>query len=150
MDQSQAATQKSGVALKPNYSLDIYTPSPSNDLAGTQMPARTIVNSHLIYVHMYAAYDIRWPICDSEFCFNLPNILLTFIYIHLSSYFFGPRSKKSLSHIGCHKSESDTCKQPNINEREGKIAIANRPSDVVSRIHVYVHLVLDLNYIEEI
>ena len=42
MDQSQAATQKHSVVLKPNYSLDTYTPSPSNDLAGTQMPARTL------------------------------------------------------------------------------------------------------------
>ena len=43
--------------------------------------------------------------------------------IHLNSLvirFFGSLSeKKSPLHIGCRKSESDTCKQPNINE-EGK------------------------------
>ena len=33
----------------------------------------------------------------------------------------------------------DECRQ-NIGKVETKFAIANRPSDVVSRIHVYVHL----------
>ena len=39
----------------------------------------TRVSLMLVYVHMYTAYDIRRPIGDSEFCFNLPNILSTFI-----------------------------------------------------------------------
>ena len=33
----------------------------------------------LVYIYMYAAYDIRRPICDGEFFFNLPNFLWTFI-----------------------------------------------------------------------
>ena len=36
---------------------------------------------------------------------NLPNILSTFILIHLSCDFLGPRAKKLPSHIGCWMSQ---------------------------------------------
>ena len=30
--------------------------------------------SDLVYVHMYAAYDTRRPICDGEFLSDLPSV----------------------------------------------------------------------------
>ena len=59
MDQSQADTQSPSVALKPCQSLDIFwAPSPSNDLTGTQMPARIFMpergnKSAITYKEMY-------------------------------------------------------------------------------------------------
>ena len=58
--------------------------------------------------------DLRRPMCDSDF-FDL-----------------GPKKSDDVN--------IDECRQ-NIGKVETKVAIANRPSDVVSRIHVYVDLV---------
>ena len=87
---------------------------------------------------MYAAHDIRRPICDSEFF--PPSHLCLVVYMcptpicnirrpMCDSDFFGPRSQVTL----------DECRQNN-GKVETKFAVANRPSDVVSRIHVYVDL----------
>ena len=116
---------------------------------------------------LYAAYDIRRPICDSEFFFQPSQY---FVNIHLNSLvirffpshsgkianlrqriffptfsifckhtskftchpiFFPPTAEKSPSYIlgvGCCKPESDTCEQPNINEKKGKVTVANQLS----------------------
>ena len=74
----------------------------------------------LVYVHMYAAHDTQRPICDGEFFPTFP-----IFYQHSSKFtcirFFGSQKNRCrTSDVGCRKSESNTCKQPNINEKEGK------------------------------
>ena len=67
---------------------------------------------------MYAAHDIRRPICDGEFL----SIFSTF-YKFTCYPNFALREQKNrhrISCIGCRKSESDTCEQPNIIEKKGK------------------------------
>ena len=95
-----------------------------------------------MYVHMYAAYDIRWPICDREFskpshlCFAVhmcPSPICDIRRPIYDSDFFRSGTEKIASQVNL-----DVCLQ-NIEKVGKKFAVANRPSDVVSRIHVYVH-----------
>ena len=83
-----------------------------------------------MYVHMYAAYDIRRPICDGEF--SKPSHLC--FAVHMSPICDGLGPKKIGSQV-----KLDVCLQ-NIEKVRKKFAIANRTSGVVSRIHVYIHL----------
>ena len=34
----------------------------------------------LVYVHMYTAHDIRWPICDDEFFLSSHLCLVVYMY----------------------------------------------------------------------
>ena len=62
--------------------------------------------------------------------FAIANFVATFPLFcrHLSKFTWHPifsvpdqKNHCHTSGVGCRKSESDTCKQPNINEKEGKI-----------------------------
>ena len=104
---------------------------------------------------MYAAYDIRRPICDGEFFFQPSQFSVD---IHLNSLvirFFSLPDRKNRcrkSDVGYRKSESDTCKQPNINEKKGKdrcrkSAVGCRKQHTCVRTLRYDHHVLPLSWI---
>ena len=56
------------------------------------MVVKYYINCYLVYVHMYVAYDIRWPICDGEFFPDLLSILLSdvvsliHVYVHIAEH----------------------------------------------------------------
>ena len=73
-----------------------------------------------VYVHMYVAHNIRRPICDGKF-----SPTFSIFCKHMSKFtchptFSLPERDRIDIAVGCRKSESDTGKQPNINEK-GKI-----------------------------
>ena len=77
----------------------------------------------LVYIHRYAAYDIRRPICDGKI-FPTVSIFCKHTSKFTCHLIFSLAERKNHCgklDIGCSKSESDTCKQPNINEKNGKI-----------------------------
>ena len=87
---------------------------------------------------MYAAYDIRRPICDIDF---LPSSHLSLLF-HVSDSELRhpmPVLRQQFFRSGREKFgwqvNLDVCLQ-NIEKVWNKFAVVNRPSDVVSRIYV--------------
>ena len=71
---------------------------------------------------MYAAHDTEWSICDGELFSTFPIFCQHSSKFTCHPIFWVPEQKncRRTLDVGCRKSESDTCKQPNINEKDGK------------------------------
>ena len=75
---------------------------------------------HLVYVHMYAAYDSRFAMANFFSTFPIFCGHSSKITCHPIFSLPDRKNRCRKSDIGCRKSESDTCKQLNINEKKGK------------------------------
>ena len=95
-----------------------------------------LINSISVCTHA-CANNIRWPICDGEF-FPTFSIFCKYTSKFTCHLIFSIPERRILS-VRCRK--SDTCEQPNINEKKGKSRC--RKSAVGCRMpHTCVHTLM--------